>query len=323
MKINRTVAIIGECMIELSGQPFQPQQQRFGGDTLNTALYLSRLIPALHPAYITGLGTDSYSNLMQQAWQKEGINCQAIITIPEKRPGLYAIEIDAQGERSFHYWRNDAAARYIATDKRFSTHLNNLPDHSVIYLSGISLAILTQAGKEALLTHLSELKKRGITLIVDSNYRARLWDSIEEAQMWFEKLYQLSDIALVTGDDEQLLWQQESLSENAIAQRLHQQGNHSVIVKLGSRGAFWSKDGSSGYSIPKPISNVIDTTAAGDSFNAAFIAAWLQKQNLSTCCLWGNTLAGLVIQHHGAIIPHAVTDSFHLLIKDNYDTVNC
>ncbi|CRL62305.1 2-dehydro-3-deoxygluconokinase [Proteus vulgaris] len=101
MKTNRTVAIIGECMIELSGQPFLPQQQRFGGDTLNTALYLSRLEPSLHPRYITGLGADTYSTLMKKAWEEEGINCQSVITIPEKLPGLYAIEIDPCGERSF------------------------------------------------------------------------------------------------------------------------------------------------------------------------------------------------------------------------------
>ncbi|WP_368880112.1 sugar kinase [Proteus mirabilis] len=323
MKINRTVAIIGECMIELSGQPFLPQQQRFGGDTLNTALYLARLIPTLHPQYITGLGTDNYSALMQKAWEKEGINCQSIITIPEKLPGLYAIEIDTRGERSFHYWRSDAAARYIATDNRFVAHLDTLPDDSVIYLSGISLAILTPKGKEALVTQLIRLKQRGITLIVDSNYRPRLWDLIPHAQEWFEKLYRLSDIALVTGDDEQALWQQPSLTEQKIVERLHQWGNNNVIVKLGAKGAFWSDGENTGYICPKPIQHVIDTTAAGDSFNAGFIAAWLQNYPLPTCCLWGNTLAGLVIQHHGAIIPHNITDSFYSLIKDNHETVNC
>jgi 2-dehydro-3-deoxygluconokinase len=323
VKIKRTVAIIGECMIELSGQPFLPQQQRFGGDTLNTALYLARLIPTLHPHYITGLGTDTYSALMQKAWEEEGINCQSVMTIPEKLPGLYAIEIDACGERSFHYWRSDAAARYIATDSRFTAHLNALPNNSVIYLSGISLAILTQEGKESLLTQLTHLKQRGITLIVDSNYRSRLWDSIPHAQEWFEKLYKLSDIALVTGDDEQILWQHPSLTEQNIAQRLHQWGNQSVIVKLGANGAFWSDGQNTGYISPNPIDSVVDTTAAGDSFNAGFIAAWLQNHSLPTCCIWGNTLAGLVIQHHGAIIPHQVTDSFYTLIKDNHDTVNC
>lgn len=323
MKTNKTVAVIGECMIELSGQPFLPQQQRFGGDTLNTALYLSRLIPSLHPHYITGLGTDTYSALMQKAWENEGINCQSIITIPEKLPGLYAIEIDACGERSFHYWRNDAAARYIATDRRFAAHLNALPDNSVIYLSGISLAILTPEGKEALLAQLTHLKQRGLTLIVDSNYRPRLWDSIPHAQEWFEKLYSISDIALVTGDDEQILWQQPALTEQDIAHRLHQWGNQNVIVKLGAHGAYWSDGKNTGYVSPPPIDSVIDTTAAGDSFNAAFIAAWLQNHSLPTCCFWGNTLAGLVIQHQGAIIPHEITDPFYTLIKDNHDTVNC
>lgn len=109
-----------------------------------------------------------------------------MITIPEKLPGLYAIEIDTCGERSFHYWRSDAAARYIATDNRFATHLDTLPDDSVIYLSGISLAILTPKGKEALITQLIRLKQRGLTLIVDSNFRPRLWDLIPHAQEWFE-----------------------------------------------------------------------------------------------------------------------------------------
>ena len=78
-----------------------------------------------------------------------------------------------------------------------------------------------------------------------------------------------------------------------------------------------------GYICPKPIQHVIDTTAAGDSFNAGFIAAWLQTTPLPTCCLWGNTLAGLVIQHHGAIIPHNITRFILFTIKDNHETVNC
>ncbi|TBL32815.1 sugar kinase, partial [Klebsiella oxytoca] len=70
-------------------------------------------------------------------------------------------------------------------------------------------------------------------------------------QEWFEKLYRLSDIALVTGDDEQALWQQPSLTEQKIVERLHQWGNKNVIVKLGAKGAFWSDGENTGYICPK------------------------------------------------------------------------
>lgn len=303
MTKHKKIAIIGECMIELSGKPFGSQSQSFGGDTLNTAVYLSRLQPSISVQYMTGLGVDSYSNQMQHAWREEGIDTSLVTQHESKIPGLYAIAIDAQGERTFSYWRNDSAARYMCEHPEFELNMQSLADADLIYLSGISLAILPDASKALLLDALAKLKVAGVKIAVDSNYRPRLWPDATQACEWLDKLYQLSDIALVTGDDEDLLLGNTDTAPSIVAARLHALGVEQVVVKLGSAGAMWSHAGKQGIVSGNKISQVVDTTAAGDSFNAAYLAAWCAELSMAQCCAWGNNLAGQVIQHKGAVIP--------------------
>lgn len=300
---DKKIAILGECMIELSGQPFSTQEQRFGGDTLNTALYLSRLAPEVHPAYITVLGVDNYSKHMKTAWEDEGIDCSLVMINQDKLPALYAIELAADGERSFQYWRNDSAARYLCQNERYSCVMNSLASFDLVYLSGISLAILPEEDKQTLLDSLHVLKAQGVKIAVDSNFRPRLWAGKEHAIQWLEKLYRLADIALVTCDDEALLLG-ENISPEALITRLRNFGVSEVIVKLGKDGAMFSdSEHNVAVATGNVVTNVVDTTAAGDSFNAGFLAAWATGYTLKECCHWGNKLAAEVIQHKGAIIP--------------------
>ena len=106
------IALIGECMIELQ-QVEQSLRKGFGGDTLNTAVYLSRLTTGknVNVSYVTALGEDKLSQEMLDNWQSEGINIQWVQRSKTKQPGLYMVETDEHGERSFLYWRNDSAAK--------------------------------------------------------------------------------------------------------------------------------------------------------------------------------------------------------------------
>ncbi|EGQ8175655.1 TPA: sugar kinase [Vibrio vulnificus] len=313
---QKKIAIIGECMIELSGQPFQLQTQSFGGDTLNTAVYLSRLQEGLAPYYVTGLGCDSYSQLMKQSWQQEGINTSLVVNVEDKLPGLYSIQIDDQGERSFHYWRSDSAARYLCEQPQFEQLVEQLKPMDLIYLSGISLAILADDSKAILLGALARLKQHGVKVAVDSNYRPRLWRNRFEARNWLEQLYRLSDIALVTGEDEELLLGLEDTPAELIAERLHLLGVEQVVVKLGAKGAMWSHAGQRGYVVGNRVSQVVDTTAAGDSFNGAYLAAWCSGMSMAECCHWGNKLAAQVIQFKGAIIAKQSTRLISTLMSE-------
>ncbi|KLU99589.1 ketodeoxygluconokinase [Photobacterium aphoticum] len=294
-------------MIELSGKPFSGQEQRFGGDTLNTALYLSRLVPGLAPSYVTALGEDTYSQHMLKAWQDEGIDTALTVQIPGKLPGMYAIELDEQGERTFHYWRGESAAKALCQQAQFSTIMATLQSYDLVYLTGISLAIFSDEDKHAFLLALESLKASGVKIAVDSNYRPRLWPNAADACEWLGKLYQLSDIALVTAEDEDAMLGMQDSPASIIATRLHSMGVKQVVVKLGSEGAMWSEKGQSGQARTNKVDHVVDTTAAGDSFNAGYLAAWSMGMTMAECCHWGNKLASRVIQHQGAIIPRDQT----------------
>src|SRR3712207_2573497 len=97
------VAAIGECMVELTVLGADTLRLGFGGDTLNTSVYLARLGIAVD--YVTALGDDSYSARMVAQWREEGIGIDLVLRLPGRLPGLYLIETDASGERRFLYWR--------------------------------------------------------------------------------------------------------------------------------------------------------------------------------------------------------------------------
>ena len=320
MICKRKMAVIGECMIEITGAPFEIQQQNFGGDTLNTAVYISRILPDLSLYYFTSLGVDGYSEKMISKWSEEGINCSLVLRDPIRLPGLYAIENNEEGERNFHYWRGDSAARYMCQHPTFIEEIEKLTDFDSIYLSGISIAILPESDKELLITCLEGLKKKGVKIIVDSNYRPVLWKSASHACQWINRMYSMSDLVLVTADDEMMMLNLLENDPKEIADRLHALGSNEVVIKLGSEGAFWSNtSGDMGIVAARKGVNVVDTTAAGDSFNAGYLAGMQLGMKMSECCRYGNLVAAEVIQHKGAIIPRSNTEHVMKSMSDNYD----
>lgn len=305
----KKIALIGECMIELNGKPFGNMWQSYGGDTLNTATYLSRISEhkSISVYYVSALGTDKLSHEMLTYWQKDGINIDCVLLDSKHQPGLYLIQLDDKGERTFLYWRNDSAARYLLSNPDFSDIVNQLKKMDMIYLSGISLAILPKNDRILLIEILKTLHQQGIEIAFDSNFRPKLWESLQEAQEYYNQLLPLVDLALVTLDDEKALW--NDTNEEEILHRLKQIGIPKVILKCGQNGAiFYDKAQRKIAQVATQIiNNVIDTTSAGDSFNAGFLQGYLVGKSLETCCKQGNQLAGIVIQHKGAIIDKKVT----------------
>lgn len=177
----------------------------------------------------------------------------------------------------------------------------------MIYLSGISLAILPKNDRTLLIKILENLHQKGIEIVFDSNFRPKLWENLQEAQEYYRQLLPLVDLALVTLDDEKALW--NDTNEEETLHRLKQIGIPKVILKCGQNGAiFYDKDQRKTAQVATQIiNNVIDTTSAGDSFNAGFLQGYLTGKSLEICCQQGNKLAGIVIQHKGAIIDKTAT----------------
>ncbi|MFC3393710.1 sugar kinase [Brenneria rubrifaciens] len=299
------IAVIGECMIELS-QKGTAIHRGFGGDTLNTAVYIARQVKpdALGVHYVTALGTDSFSDEMVVAWRKEGVKTDLIQRMDNKLPGLYFIETDDAGERTFHYWRNDAAARYWLDNAEAEAICQSLARFDYLYLSGISLAILNPASRQRLLSLLRACRANGGNVIFDNNYRPCLWQSKEETRQAYTEILSCTDIAFLTLDDEEMLWGEKAVED--VLERTHGFGVTEIVVKRGANSCLVSVRGQTVIDVPAvrlPKEKVVDTTAAGDSFSAGYLAVRLNGGGVQEAAQHGHLIASTVIQYRGAIIP--------------------
>ncbi len=307
MKIPRNtprIALIGECMIELQQRADGSLQQSFGGDTLNTAVYLSRALgDEAQVDYVTALGDDSFSDAMCQIWRSEGIGLDLVQRLPGRLPGLYCIQTDANGERRFLYWRNEAAVRDCFTTPAAEPILAALPDYDVLYFSGITLAVLGMQGRARLIKTLIEARQRGARIVFDNNYRPRLWASVEEARAAYRSVLPYVDLALLTVDDEQALFGFADCAE--VFATYAQIGTPEVVLKRGAEACLIRCQGEA-FEVPaQKVDKVVDTTAAGDSFSAAYLARRLLGGSPAEAAQAGHELASRVIRVPGALIPKA------------------
>ncbi|MGY2220566.1 sugar kinase [Pseudomonas sp. SDO558_S425] len=300
MNTKPRIALIGECMIELQHRADGSLQQSFGGDTLNAAVYLRRELGEPSTVdYVTALGDDSFSDAMCKHWAEEGLGLGMVQRLPGRLPGLYCIQTDANGERKFLYWRNEAAVRDCFTTPAAEPILAALPTYDVVYFSGITLAVLGEVGRARLLETLVETRKRGGKVVFDNNYRPRLWASMDAARAAYHAVLAEVDIALLTEDDERALFGYEDSEQVFAAYPTIAE----VVLKRGADACLIRCEGER-FEVPAlVVEKVVDTTAAGDSFSAAYLASRLKGGSPQDAALAGHRLASRVIQVPGALIP--------------------
>ncbi|MFO1108949.1 MAG: sugar kinase [Bradyrhizobium sp.] len=291
------VACIGECMIELRQAPGGLFSRGVGGDTLNTAVYLSRL--GVPTDYITALGDDSLSDEMIAGWRAEGVGTARVARLKGKLPGIYMIETDASGERKFFHWRDSAAARRLMDLGETDAILQSLAGYDLVYLSAITLSIYDEAGRARLLATLQDIRGRGVRVAFDTNFRARGWPDLDIARSVFAQAFAAADIALASTEDLLPLWPGES--KEALLARVT---SPEAVLKLAEPKSIVRFSGASHEVKAEPVTRpVVDTTAAGDSFAAAYLAARLNGADPVAAARAGHRLAGVVVCYPGAIIP--------------------
>jgi len=297
------IALIGECMVELQESEPGTTKQTFGGDTLNTAIYCARLAKDLPVQidYVTALGIDPFSERMVDFWEKEGVGSRLVLRQKGELPGLYYIELDAHGERIFHYWRGEAAAKKCFEYDQSDEVLRKLSEYDGIYLSGISLAILTPKSREKLLNRLDELHDQGISIYYDCNYRPNLWATVDLAREVYARVYPLSRIVFITVEEAEIILQEnDSVKIHRILQAL---GSKESVIKDGGGVCSIFADGSLQEIPAQPVEKVVDTTAAGDSFSAVYFIARRFNCSLRAAAIMAHRTAAYVICHKGAIAP--------------------
>ncbi len=290
------IACIGECMVELSERPDGLLQRGFGGDTLNTAIYLAR--EGMNVSYVTALGQDPFSNDMIRAWQEEGINTDLVLRNKDALPGLYLIQTNENGERRFSYWRDSAPVRRLLTHVEMPRIERLLLAHDQVYLSGITLSLFDAPSRARLFAILDDFRAAGRRIAFDTNFRPRGWPDRPAATAAYRAILQRADLVLASTEDLELLD-----PTTAPRDTLKTTTASEIVLKLPEPACLVLHENTETHVPGLQVETVIDTTAAGDSFAAAYIAARAAGHLPPEAARHGHRLAAQVIQHRGALIP--------------------
>ena len=294
-----TVACIGECMIELKQAAGGLYSRGYGGDTLNTAIYLARLGVATD--YVTALGDDAMSDEMLAGWAAEGIGTGRVQRLNGKLPGLYMIETDPDGERRFFHWRDSAAARLLMDLPQTDELLASLAGDKVVYLSAITLSLYGDKGRARLFAALRAVREKGTRVAFDTNFRARGWPDLDLARRVHQEMFAIADIVLASTEDLLPLYPGAGNTELLV-----QIPSSETVLKLAEPACIVRAGGRAERVEAEPLGHpVVDTTAAGDSFAAAYLAARQNGASPVAAAQAGHRLAGIVVGHPGAIVPRA------------------
>ena len=297
------VACVGECMVELIERRDGTFARAFGGDTLNTAVYLARA--GVGVDYATALGDDPFSMEMLAAWRHEGVGTDLVLQVPGALPGLYVIQTDPLGERRFSYWRDSAPARRLFSLPDSARIAAALPGYDVVYLSGITLSLYANDDRSRLFAAVDAARARGARIAFDTNFRPRGWPDLAACRTAYQAMLGRTDIVFAGADDLSPLF---GFDERAAWSFLRAAGPPETILKLPSFACRLCAGGIEDVVASVHVGAVVDTTAAGDSFAAGYLAARLAGQTIHDAALAAHRLASLVISHPGAIIaPDAAT----------------
>jgi 2-dehydro-3-deoxygluconokinase len=290
---------VGEAMVELAPVANGLYAKGFAGDTLNTCWYLKRILGDVRGvSYLTRVGEDALSNQLVELLEISGIDASAVSRDPERTLGLYLISLEG-AERRFSYWRDQSAARRLADDPgRLDDALRGA---ALIHVSGITLAIIEAKGRRNLTAALAKARARGVRVSFDPNFRRRLWPDETTLRAALTEMFSNCDIALPSFDDEVAVW--GDARPDASVARIAALGVGEIIVKNGAGPALVFADGAEALAPACETSDARDTTGAGDSFNAGYLAARIAGLSAIEACEFGHQLAAEVVRHPGALAP--------------------
>lgn len=289
---------IGECMVELSSAGVGLWRQGFSGDVFNVLWYVRALSREnISVAFHTALGTDPLSDQMLEFGKNAGIDWANTPRFDDCRPGLYSVHLNG-AERNFTYWRDTSAARMMMRDP--DALWSKIEAAEVIYLSGITLGILSEDDCDRLLENVILRKQERAMIVFDPNIRPHLWHDKGRMRSAISLAAYLSDIVLASFDDEVGAFGDRTPEETA--QRYFELGANHIVVKNGPENAILLQAGTITSFSTSPVDGVVDATGAGDSFNGAYLAGFLGGLSIEDSIRLAQKCAGKIITREGALV---------------------
>ncbi len=272
----------------------------FGGDALNAAVYLAREAPTLHVALASAIGDDPPSRELRALCRAEQVDLTHVRTVAGARLGSYRVHVDDAGERSFTYERSESPFRDVLADGGL------LPDPrevDLLVFSGISIAVSRGGGRDVLLRFAENVQATGAFVAYDVNHRASLWGEPGEARAWLHRIAPIAGVVFASVDDGRALLGASRAVDLAAA--LRSLGCPEAVVTDGSRPCAVATEVRIDQVRAAIPTAVVDSTAAGDAFDAGYLAARLRGEDPASAAVAGHRAAARVVAHPGAIVPRS------------------
>ena len=297
------IIALGEPMLEFNALEAGSlsEVERFsvgwGGDTSNFAVAASRLGGKV--GYLTRLGEDEFGDSFVHLWKTEGIDTSGVERDPAASTGIYFIS--RKGDRHFFtYYRAGSAASRMTPGFLARDHIRNA---KLLHVSGISQAISLGAC-DTVFAAIQTAREAGVLISYDPNLRTKLWP-LDRARAVIHHSIALSDLALPSIEDASALTGLTDPEE--IARYYLNKGPRLVVVKLGSEGALLAgaREGKTPQIVRTPAFKVetVDAAGAGDTFDGAFVVAWLAGRPLAQCLEFAAAAGALTTTGLGAVRP--------------------
>jgi 2-dehydro-3-deoxygluconokinase len=286
---------IGEALIEFAEVEPNHYVQSYAGDIVNSLYYASRL--GLRASFFSVIGQDTFSTDLLKFFDHHGVNRSAIKT-STKQNGLYIIRTDSRGEPSYTFFRDDSAARTmfdVLSDDEFEKAVH---DASVLMFSAIGLAAFLNRQR---FVDLISKRPADQHIFFDTNVRRQQWGNIDTLRSCIEMLAPHIDILSTSQTDDDAIFGPRSVDEALDYYR--RLGIRRVIFRQADKPVEFLFDEVRGSVRVPTVDPVVDATGAGDAFNAAFIAGYLQGYGIETAVKMGVQAATQVIRYRGGIVP--------------------
>ena len=298
------IAIIGECLIELSANgslaDTSTLNKYFGGDTVTTAVAVARL--GGNVTYLTKVGNDGFSEFILSSLQKENIDTSLIKTNDEQN-GMYIVSHTLDNKEVLYYKRKTAATKLSIED--FSE--DAIKKLKLIYSTGV-IQSLSASSRELVRESFKTAKENDVLTAYDPNYTSCFMNSSDTKEL-FEEIIEYTDIIFLSLKNDAIkLYEVESVDK--IMNYLWDKGVKIVVIKSHiDNGYYTGYNGDISFTEFYNTQKAIDTTASGDVFNGGFLFALTNGYAPSEASKFASVVSGLQTQNYGAIqaIPYKET----------------
>ena len=295
MKIN--VCSIGEAMIEISNIKNSLYNQSFAGDTLNFCNYLDK--KKLNAFFLSAIGKSEINQSLLDFVKSKKISTKYIKQINKIEVGLYLIKNKNNGEKQFFYWRDESAAKVYFNNIDFLNLYKELKNFDYIYFSGITLSIIHVSKLNNFIKLLKLLKNKKIKIVFDLNIRPNRWNK-KNLNIFLDLVLKFVDICFLSGEDMNY-WK----NKNNI------KSYEQIVRKYKIKHSIFRKNAEYTYVFlnktryvfkNKLIKKVVDTSGAGDGFNAAYLSNFIVNNDPVLALKAGSSLGSKIVMKKGAIV---------------------